>query len=45
MASHFLRILGGVGMEKKIVTCFLNYLRFYVNKKYDEQYWERNKPN
>lgn len=39
MGSHFLRIMGGSGEEKKVITCFLNYLRFTVKRRYDETYW------
>jgi hypothetical protein len=45
MATHFLRIMGGTGEDKKILTCFLNYLRFTVKRKYDETYWETKRPS
>lgn len=44
MGSNFLRIMGGAGEDKKILTCFVNYIRFFVNRKYSENYWETNKP-
>lgn len=37
--------MGGSGEEKKVITCFLNYLRFTVQRKYDETYWETKKPS
>jgi len=36
--------MGGSAEEKKILTCFVNYIRFFVKKKYSETYWETNKP-
>lgn len=44
MASDFLRIMGGSGEEKKLLTCFVNYLKFFVSRKYEENYWENHKP-
>jgi hypothetical protein len=44
MASNFLRIMAGSGEEKKILTCFVNYIRFFVRKRYSESYWETSKP-
>jgi len=36
--------MGGGGEEKKILTCFVNYIKFFVKKKYADSYWETNKP-
>ena len=44
MGSSFLRVMGDTRQEKKILTCFLNYIRFFVKKKYSEAYWETSKP-
>lgn len=44
MGSNFLKIMGGNGEEKKILTCFINYIRFFVKKKYSDTYWETNRP-
>ncbi len=44
MGSQFLHIMGGSQEEKKILTCFMNYIRFFVNKKYESDYWETQKP-
>ena len=45
MASHFLRIMGGSGEERKVITCFLNYLRFFIKRRYEDNYWETHKPS
>lgn len=45
MGSHFLRIMGGSGEERRLLVCFLNYLRFTVNRKYEEGFWENKKPS
>ena len=40
MASHFLRIMAGSSEDKRILVCFLNYLRFFIRRKYeDPKYW------
>lgn len=44
MASNFLRIMGASGEEKKILNCFVNYIKFFVRKKYSDTYWETSKP-
>ena len=44
MGSNFLRIMGGSGEEKKILTCFVNYIKFFVKQKYSETYWETSTP-
>ena len=44
MASDFLKIVKTNGEEKKIVNCFINYIKFYVYKKYEKDFWETNKP-
>lgn len=44
MASDFLKIVKTNGEEKKIVNCFINYIKFYVDKKYENNFWEANKP-
>ena len=44
MSSQFLRIMGGTPDEKKILTCFMNYIRFFVKKRYEDNYWETQKP-
>ena len=36
--------MGGSGEEKKILTCFVNYIKFFVKQKYSETYWETSKP-
>ena len=36
--------MGGSPEEKKILVCFMNYIRFFVKKKYEEDYWENHKP-
>ena len=43
MGSSFLRIMGGSNEEKKILTCFVNYIRFFVKKRYSDNYWETSK--
>lgn len=45
MGSDFLRVLGGSGEERKILNCFMNYLRFFVERRFDETYWQTQKPN
>jgi hypothetical protein len=45
MASQFLKTFAPSEEEKKILVCFLNYIRFFVKKKYDDTYWETHKPN
>ena len=37
-------MMGGSSEEKKILTCFVNYIRYFVKKKYTDTYWETNKP-
>ena len=44
MSSQFLRIMGGTPEEKKILTCFMNYIKFFVKKRYEESYWQTEKP-
>lgn len=44
MASQFLRIMEGPEEDRRILYCFMNYIRFFVGKKYDETYWESHKP-
>ena len=44
MGSSFLRMMGGSSEEKKILTCFVNYIRYFVKKKYTDTYWETNNP-
>ena len=44
MCSHFLRIMGGSGDEKRLLTCFVNCLRHFVKRKYEETYWESHRP-
>ena len=44
MASQFLRIMEGSEEERQILSCFMNYLRFFVSQKYEEGYWESHKP-
>jgi hypothetical protein len=44
MASQFLKIMGGSEDEKRVLYCFMNYIRFFVGRKYDEHYWETHKP-
>ncbi len=44
MGSHFLRIFGGPEQERRLLTCFLNYLRFTVRRHYEENFWETQKP-
>ena len=40
MASHFLKIMGGSPEDRRILVCFLNYLRFFIDRKYeDSRYW------
>lgn len=34
MGSNFIRSLHVQGEEKKLLHCFLNYLRFFVQRKY-----------
>ena len=43
MATEFMK-LAREGEERKILTCFINYLRFFVGKKYEESYWECHRP-
>jgi hypothetical protein len=44
MASQFLRIMEGTVEERRVLYCFMNYIRFFVRRKYDEAYWETHKP-
>lgn len=44
MASQFLKIMGSSTEDKKILFCFMNYIRFFVKKKYEDNYWETQKP-
>lgn len=39
MGSHFMKMLVGRDEEKRLLACFLNYIRFEVTKKYEEGYW------
>ncbi len=39
MGSQFLRIMGGTGNERKLITCFLNELRFFVARKLNPTFW------
>lgn len=32
------------GEAKKILTCFVNYIKFFIGKKYETSYWETHKP-
>lgn len=44
MASDFLRTFSGEDEQKKMLSCFLNYMRFFVKKRYEDNYWESHKP-
>ena len=44
MASQFLRVMEGSESEKRVLYCFVNYMRFFVKQKYEEDYWETHKP-
>lgn len=43
MGSQFLRAFGR-GEEGATLVCFVNYIRFFVRRRYEEGYWERHKP-
>lgn len=44
MASQFLNLIQNDGEEKKILTCFLNYIKFSIGQKYEPNYWQNHKP-
>jgi hypothetical protein len=44
MGSHFLRAFELPGDDKSMLVCFLNYIRFFVKRRYEESYWESHKP-
>ena len=33
MASQFLRVMEGSDAEKRVLYCFINYIRFFVKRK------------
>lgn len=46
MASSFVyKVTFLKNEQKKIINCFLNELRYFVEKKYGEAFWIDEKPN
>jgi hypothetical protein len=39
MGSEFLRAFSSDEIDKKVLVCFLNYIRYFVRQKYDDTYW------
>lgn len=46
MVSSFLNKISFLNNEqKKIVNCFINELKYFVDKRYGEKFWSEEKPN